>query len=224
MEIGEAMLPFMHSSATVPPGTIAAGLLLQRIVAVLIVSVIAVSFASAWMTPGYIATQVGVVLLCCIAIAYLIGHDGARARFNTVVGRRYGPILNGFYASWVEMLQEKRFRRLLPHVLLMLFRFATVVLSYYVVYLSFGISIPFLALTGILAISTLATIVPISLNGLGIVEAILVMSLRRYAVDPAEVLSVCLMGRSLWMLVLLSWSMLFWMVRWCEPRASQTAR
>ena len=92
-QIGEVMLPFMRGSATVPPGTIAAGLLLQRMVAVLVIAVAAVCFASPWITPGYVIVQFFVVILGCTAITYLIGHDGARARFNAVVGRRYGPIL-----------------------------------------------------------------------------------------------------------------------------------
>ena len=222
-QMGEALLPYMHSSATIPPGTIAAGLLLQRIVAVLIVSVIAVSFASAWMTPSYIATQVGAVGLCCIAIASLIGHEGARARFNAFVGRRYGPILSGFFGSWVKMLQEKRLRRLLPHVFLMVFRFAAMVMANYVMFLSFGISIPVFVLTGTIAVAVLATIIPISFGGLGIVEGVMVLSLGHAGVSSEEVLSVCVMGRCLSIFSLLNWSFLFWVVGWSEFRSNQPA-
>lgn len=222
-QLGEAMLPYLRGGATVPPGTIAAGLVLQRIVAMLIVSVTAVWFASSWIRPGYFIAQIGVVVAGCIAVAYLIGHDGARARFNAVVGRRYGAVLDGFYHSWVRMLQEKRLRRLLPHVLLMIFRFATMVVAGYVVYLSFGISIPLPALTGIIAATTLATVVPISFNGLGIVEGIMVLSLHRYGVSSEEVLLVSVVGRSLGMLNFLSWSVLFWIVGWGENRSSLRA-
>ena len=222
-QMGEAMLPYLRGGATIPPGTIAAGLLLQRIVAMLIVAVTAVCFASSWISPSYVVAQIGVVVLGCIGITYLIHHDGARARFNATFGRRFGPILTGFYGSWMEMTQEKRLHRLLPHVLLMSFRFATLVLANYVVYLSFGISIPLTALAGIIAVTTLATVVPISLNGLGIVEAVMVLSLRQYGLSSEEVLSVCVMGRSLWMLTFLNWSLIFWMVGWSEYRSRQPA-
>ena len=222
-QIGELMLPYMHGSATIPPGTIAAGLLLQRIVAVLIVAVTAVCFASSWLTPGYIIAQIGVVILGCIAMTALIGHVGARARFNAIVGQRYGPILKGFYGSWLEMTRENRMRRMLPHVSLMAFRFAMSVLGSYVIFLSLGVSVPLAPLTGILAIATLATAIPISLNGLGIVESVTVLSLRHYGPEAEEILSACVLGRSLIMLVLLSWSFLFWIVRWNEQRASQAA-
>jgi uncharacterized protein (TIRG00374 family) len=222
-QMGEAMLPYLRGGATVPPGTIAAGLLLQRIVAMLIVSISALSFAASWIKPVYFVAQIGVVVLGSIAITYLIGHSGARARFNAIVGRRYGPVLNGFYDSWVQMLQEKKLHRLLPHVLLMIFRFATMVVANYVVYLSFGISIPLPDLTGIIAVATLATVVPISLNGLGIIEAVMVLSLRQHGLSSEEVLSVCVMGRSLSMLTFLNWSLIFWMVGWSEYRSRQPA-
>jgi uncharacterized protein (TIRG00374 family) len=220
-QMGEAMLPYLRGGATIPPGTIAAGLLLQRIVAMLIVAVTAVCFASSWISPGYVVAQIGVVVLGCIGITYLIHHDGARARFNATFGRRFGPILTGFYGSWMEMTQEKRLHRLLPHVLLMSFRFATMVVANYVAYLSFGISIPLTALAGIIAVTTLATVVPISLNGLGIVEAVMMLSLRQYGLSSEEVLSVCVMGRSLSMLTFLNWSLIFWMVGWSEYRSRQ---
>lgn len=221
-QIGEAMLPYMHASGNVSPGTIAAGLLLQRIVAMFLVAVTAVCLAPSWISTGYIAAQIGGVIFGCIAIAYLIGHEGARARFNTIVGGRYGPILSGFYGSWMQMLRNNRWHRLLPHVCFMIFRFVFVVLTYFVVYISFGISIPLPALTGITAVTILATIVPISLNGLGVTEAIMMLSLQPHGISAEEVFSACVMGRSLWMLVLFSWSCLYWIIGWGDCRRSQS--
>jgi uncharacterized protein (TIRG00374 family) len=222
-QIGELMLPYMHGSATIPPGTTAAGLLLQRIVAMLIVAVTAVCFASSRISSEYVIAQSGFVILGCIAMTSLISHGGARARFNAIVGHRYGPILNGFYGSWLEMTRENRMRRMLPHVSLMALRFAMSVLGSYFIFLSLGVSVPLAALTGVLAIATLATAIPISLNGLGIVESVTVLSLRHYGPEAEEILSACVLGRGLMMLVLLSWSFLFWIVRWNEQRASQAA-
>ena len=220
-QIGEALLPFMHGSAAVPSGAIAAGLLLQRMVAVLIVSVTAVCFASSWTGLGNVIAYVVAGIIGCTTIAYLISHDGARAAFNRVIGRRCGPILSGFYCSWLQMVREDRMRRLLPHVSLMIFRFAATVLSSYFVFLSFEIAVPIFELTGILAIATLATVVPISLNGLGIVEAVIVLALRPYGLRSEEILSACVTGRGLSLLVLLGWSLLFWMVRWSEHRTGR---
>ena len=222
-QMGEALLPYMHSSATIPPGTIAAGLLLQRMVAMLIVAINAVCFGSSWMTTGHVAAPIGLMVLGFITITSLIGHEGARARFNAVVGRRYGPILNGFFGSWVKMLQEKRLRCLLPHVFLMVCRFAAMVMANYVMFLSFGISIPVFVLTGTIAVTVLATIIPISFGGLGIVEGVMVLSLEHAGISSEEVLSVCMMGRCLSIFSLLNWSFLFWVVGWSEFRSNQPA-
>ena len=222
-QLGEALLPYMNRSTTAQPGTIVAGLVMQRIVAVLVVSLAAVVFCSSWMRPDALIAFTGGGVLFCVVVACLIGHTGIRAAANHFIGKRCGPVLNGFYSAWQKIVHENRTRRLLPHALLMILRYGATVTASYVVFRSFDISVPYFALTGVLAVATLATLIPISLSGLGVVEAVTVLSLRSYGVNSEEILAACLVGRGLTLIVLLNWSLVFWTVRWTSHRSTQRA-
>ena len=212
-QAAEAALPYIAGRERFAPGEIAACLLIQRMIALGIIVLVAVAGAGRWATPALLWGAAGLVLLACLTAIAIIGTASVRTRLNEFVTRHFGSILFGFYDTWTSVFRDRQ-GRLLTHVLLMICRFFIGVGSIYATLMAFDVTVPFWEMSALAALATLSVLVPISINGLGVVEGIFVIGLADYGYGTEQVLAACLAGRVLSILTLLVWSALYFFLRW----------
>lgn len=200
-QMGEAALPYVASRGRFKPGEIAAALVVQRFAALLIVVIAALLGAGRWAPSSYLWGIAGAVLLVCVALGLLIAHAGVRGWINQQVGRRFGPILAGFYDAWRAMLRDRP-ARLGLHLGLMVLRFGLSVAGSYALFQAFDIQVPFAELLALSALAVLASLAPVTINGVGITEGVFVLALSGYGYAPEVVVASCLAGRVMTALVM----------------------
>lgn len=200
-QMGEAALPYVASRGRYQPGEIAAALLVQRFAALLIVVVAALLGAGRWASAGTLWAVAGTVLLGCVLLALLISHAGVRGWINAQVGRRFGPILAGFYDAWRAMVRERP-ARLMLHLALMVLRFGLSVAGGYAMFQAFAIQVPFGELMALTALAILAGLAPVTINGVGVTEGVFVLALSGYGHGAEVVVASCLAGRVMTALVM----------------------
>jgi uncharacterized membrane protein YbhN (UPF0104 family) len=165
-----------------------------------------------WMPPGAMWTALGAALLAPAALVAMVQSVRVRRWLGGLVARVLGQPLYGFYASWKLLCGERR-SRLGAHVVLMAARLLISVGFTYCILLSFGVSIPILPWTGIVCAAVLTTCIPISIWGIGTVEAVVVFGLGQFGVGSDFGLSTCLVWRALHIGVLMAWLGLYALVR-----------
>jgi len=217
-QAGEAALPYVSGRGRFAPGEIAASLVIQRITSLGIILVVAVIGAGAWAEPSLLWGAAAFVLLSCLTVIAMITNSSARGWLNEFVGRRFGPILHGFYDTWTSVFRDRR-GRFMAHVVLMVSRFLIGVASSYAMFMAFDVVVPFWDLAALSAFTTLAVLIPISINGIGVTEGIFVAALADYGYGTEQVLTACLAGRVLWILTVLVWSGAYWFLGWREGQA-----
>jgi uncharacterized membrane protein YbhN (UPF0104 family) len=94
------------------------------------------------------------------------------------------------------------------------------VASGYSIFQAFGVVVPFWDLAALMACTTLAVLIPISFNGLGVTEGIFVAALAAYGNGTEQVLTACLAGRLLSLVTLLAGSAAFWFLRWQDRQVA----
>lgn len=218
-QAGEAVLPYVSGRGRFAPGEIAASLVIQRMTSLGIVVVVAVVGAGRWADPTMLWAGAAFVVLSCLAAIAMIRNSSARSWLNKLVNRYFGSILHGFYDTWTSVFRDRR-GRLLSHVMLMIGRFVVGVASIYAVLMAFDVAVPFRELAALSALATLAALVPISINGVGVTEGIFVAALLGYGYGTEQVLTACLAGRALAILTLLVGSAAYWFLRWRERQAA----
>ncbi|MEJ1938580.1 lysylphosphatidylglycerol synthase domain-containing protein, partial [Nostoc sp. NIES-2111] len=166
---------YVASRGRYQPGEIAAALVVQRFAALLIVVVAALLGAGRWASAGTLWAVAGTVLLGCVLLALLISHAGVRGWINAQVGRRFGPLLAGFYDAWRAMLRDRP-GRLVLHLGWVLLRFSLSVAGGYVMFQAFDIQVPFAELMALSALAVVATLAPVTVNGVGITEGVFVLA------------------------------------------------
>lgn len=212
-QAGEVALPYVSGRGRFAPGEIAAALVIQRITALGIIVFVAVLGAGRWAKPSLLWIAAAFVLLSCLAAIAMIRNTSVRGWLNAFVDQRFGSVLFGFYDTWTSVFRDRR-GRLVTHVVLMIFRFFVGVASTYAALMAFDVAVPFWDLAALVALATLAVLVPISINGLGVVEGIFVAGLADFGYGTGQVLAACLAGRALSIFTFLLWSALYWFLRW----------
>jgi len=216
-QAGEVALPYVAGRGRFAPGEIAAGLVIQRMISLGIVFLVAVAGARRWADSSVLWAIGAVGLVICLAFAAVITNARARSWLNEMVGRRFGPILYGFHDTWIGVFRDRR-GRLLLHVMLMVARFVMGVVATYAMLLAFGIVVPFQNVAALSALANLASVIPISVNGVGVVESIFVVALADYGYGTEQVLAASLAGRLLSILILLICSAAYWFLQGREGR------
>jgi uncharacterized protein (TIRG00374 family) len=218
-QAGEVVLPYVSGRGRFAPGEIAASLVIQRMVSLGIIVLVAVIGAGRWAERSFLWSAAALVLLSCLAAIAIIRNYTARSWLSELVNRRFGPVLYGFYDTWTSVLRDRR-GRLLSHIILMMGRFALTVASSYAVLMAFGVAAPFWELAALSALATLAVLVPISINGIGVTEGIFVAGLADDGYGTEPVLAACLAGRVMVIFTFLAWSGAYWFLRWREREAA----
>jgi len=218
-QAGEVALPYVSGRGRFAPGEIAASLVIQRMTSLGIIALAAVFGAGRWADPVMLWGATAFVLFSCLVAIAMIRNADIRGWFNEFVDRHFGSILYGFYDTLTSIFRDRR-GRLLTHVVLMLGRFMVAVASSYTLLVAFGVAVPFWDLAGLSALATLAALVPISINGLGVTEGIFVVGLANYGYGTEQVLAACLAGRVLGILTLLLGSAAYWFLRWEDGRSA----
>jgi uncharacterized membrane protein YbhN (UPF0104 family) len=218
-QAGEMALPYIAGRGRFAPGEIAASLVIQRMVSLGIVVVVALAGAGRWTQTWILWGGGGLVLLSCLAGIGMIRNGTIRTWLNNFVNRRFGPILFGFYDTWTGIFRERR-GRLLLHVILMICRFVIAVGAGFFIFRSVGVVVPFWDYAALTAWTTLALLIPISVNGVGVTEGIFVAALSAYGNGTEQVLAASLAGRTLSILILLAGSAAYWFLRRREHHAT----
>lgn len=216
-QMGEAALPYIASRGRFSTGEVAAALVIQRLVALLIVVVAALTGAGRWAPAGYLWGAALAVVGAGVVLMALISNARVRARINETIGRRFGPILAGFYEAWRSMLRDRP-GRLVLHVVFMVLRYAITIGGSYAVLAAFGIQVPFAELAALTAVAVLASLAPLTINGVGITEGIFVLALAGYGYSSEKVLVACLAGRLMTALVMAACAALYLALEWCIGR------
>lgn len=216
-QAGEVALPYVAGRGRFVPGEIAASLVIQRMVALGIIVLVAILGAGRWVQPIVLWSAAAFVLLGCAAAVVMIRNSRLRSWLNDIVDRRFGSILYGFYDTWTSVFRDRR-GRLVGHVFLMTVRFLVGALASYTILMAFSVSVPFWDLAALSALATLAALVPISINGIGVTEGIFVAALSGYGFATEQILAACLVGRALGIMTVLTGSAVYWYLRWRERR------
>ena len=196
----EAALPFALCSKQVTAGQVAAGLVLQRLVGLLVLFTLAVMAGSRLLGEvGWAVAGVAVVAIVATATA-TIACRPVRSWVGGIVETRFHVTLPGFHKHYSAILNEGK-RRLAVHSIIMLLRAILNAAASYLVLLSFGVYIPFFFWVGVVAAAALAGLVPITPSGLGVSEGLVVFGLAAHGYQPEPILSTCLVSRAICVLV-----------------------
>lgn len=193
-QMGEASLPYVGGRGRFAPGEIAAALVIQRIVALATLVAFAIWGAGSWVSSAYLWAATLFILVACFVLVLLISNHRIRESVSQFIGKRFGPILHGFYVSWTAMLQQRR-GRLLAHIASMQVRYLLAVASTYMLLAGFDIYVPFADLAALAALASLAALLPVTINGVGVTEGVFVLALSSFGYAAAPVIAACLAGR-----------------------------
>ena len=211
-QAAEIALPYVAGRGRFAPGEIAASLVVQRMTAFWLIMLVASWGADRWIGTGVLWVAAGLGALGSGTATALISATGVRRRVNDFVGRYFGSILAGFYETWCSFFRERR-TRLAAHVALMAVRLLAVLAAGYASLQAFGIEAPFWLVSAAMAVAMLASMLPISLNGIGVVEGILVAALAGRGFGVERVLAASLAGRIISLVSALGWAGLYWFVQ-----------
>jgi uncharacterized membrane protein YbhN (UPF0104 family) len=222
-QAAEAALPYIAGRGRFAPGEILAGLVIQRMTSLGVVLAFTVIGAGKVTSRSTLLIAVTVTLSICLAVTGLITNGRTRGWLNELVGRRFGPVASGFYDTWVDVFHRGR-GRLLIHIVLMVTRFVAGVGATFAMFLAFGIAVPFWVLSALLAVATLASSFPISVNGIGVSEGIFVTALANYGYGTEQVLGASLAARLLVIATFSVFSVAYWHWRKASKESTRISK
>jgi len=138
------------------------------------------------------------ILLFAVFILTLVFYNKERARFLLgFVYRRALPdktkkMAKGTFNSFYEDIPKKRF--MLVAFLLNLVNWMTIYFATYLIGLSVGINLPFFYFLAFLPIGTIVAQIPISINGLGTREAVLISLFALFNISATKVFSMSILS------------------------------
>lgn len=211
-QAGEAVLVLRSRALGLLPGEVAAALLVQRLTALSVIAGVLIVLPAVCLPASAGAALSAAAVL--VAAAVVVLAVGARLRHwaSQWVGRRFGPVLDGFVVSLAAIARAGRWR-LAMHAGLMTVRYFATVAASWLLFASFGVRVPFMVLAIVLAVVNIAGLVPITMNGLGVTEAIGVATLGQLGHAEADVLTACLVGRAIHLGMMLAWLPAAWWMR-----------
>ena len=201
-QAGEMALPYTAGRNRFPPGEIAAGLVLQRMTSLAVLVGAALIGAGQWVQRDYLWAAALAGTVACATVIALIASSQVRAWLNRTIGQRVGPVLAGFHLAWQAMWRDAR-GALVPHAILMCLRFLLMAAAGWAAMHAFGVDASLPDITALMALATLAALIPVSLNGLGVTEGIFVAALTGQGHAAGQVLLACMAARAAGILVLL---------------------
>jgi len=98
--------------------------------------------------------------------------------------------------------------------------YGTIILAQHAVFRAVGVSVPLLEVALVAAVVPLLTLLPLSLNGLGMAESVFVLLYVQLGVDPEVALAAAVLRR-LVDLANSSLGELFWLARPEDPRKNE---
>lgn len=165
----------------------------QLLVGVAKVCVIAVAAAvaplPAWMTRAVLGLLAGLVVLGGALVVASWRHADVAGLLTRVVPPRVATAVGAFARS-LEPLRSAS--RGLPALGLALLKKVVEVAAIVCVQRAFGLALPLSASVVVLAVLSLATLLPLVPGNVGVFEAAVVLALTRFGVSPEEALGVAL--------------------------------
>lgn len=210
-QLAEVALPYIAARGRYAGAAIAASLLIQRIISLLIVASIAVWGSGRWASEG-------------LLWALLVGIGGAAGGLVLLMSRQAGsmPLLSRHIPALVPQLQAFRQAwqriwfshplRLASHLAIMLVRFALSIAGNWMLFAAFEIQIPYADLAAITALAILATLLPVTIGGLGLTEGVFVLALSSYGYSPSSIVAASLSGRAAAAVMFCGWALLYFLL------------
>lgn len=208
-QAGEIALPYIARRSRFAPGEIAASLVIQRMVAFWLIVLLAIAGGDRLNLGAALWFAAAVGASGCASAAFLIASGPVRNRVNRLADRYVGPVLGGFHDTWRSVFRKRR-TRLALHILLMAARLAVTNFALYAAFMALGITPPLLTFAGASAVAMLAAMVPISVNGIGVVEGVFVTTLAGMGYGTERVLIASLASRIVSIAAALGWAGLYW--------------
>lgn len=206
--IGEAVLPYSLSNPETRSPEIAASLLLQRVVGMVLLVLFGAGSLACGIdlgvsVPFYVSTAslgIGALVACA---AFRWAHKNPAKTSD-----RLRDWLDCFGASWSDTLGGHR-GNLAAHVGVMTFRCFTSFAAWQCILLSFGASIPFTNVILLVCCLNLAAAVPISIAGIGVTDAVMAIGLSTVGYGPELAVALCLAGRGIHAVTAGLWLLLY---------------
>jgi uncharacterized membrane protein YbhN (UPF0104 family) len=135
------------------------------------------------------------ILILLIIIAMMVAGLFFAYHFRRFISkyilRKYAAKFKGFFACMLYILKKKK-KYLALNIFLTLLKWALLISFFNILFLSRGLTVNYFLTGGIIAVMNILSLVPISVDGLGIKEAVGVLLLSRTGIEYAALAGIIL--------------------------------
>lgn len=193
-KIGDFILVYFLKKEGAKTGASAALIILDKMIVLLVALLLAAIGIKLWIIESTVYWGIMAAVVILMAGLFVISPFGITL-IKKVMGK-YSSKFPGFSLTIKQMVLQHSPRMALNFVVIA-FRFFVIALYYYSILRALGISAPILLMVPLFAITTIASLVPLTPNGLGVRESVGLLLFNKIGVGSDIAISLYLIDISL---------------------------
>jgi uncharacterized protein (TIRG00374 family) len=179
--LGEFSFAYFLRKHGVIPGQSTAVVLVDKVITFMILFAVAFFGLSIVLRQDSATYFLLLVAICLLFALVLVFSSFGRSVIKRFILRKYSPIFTGFSKSLFYLLKSK-WASLFVVAVITALRWAIGFFITYLIFRSLGLDVPYLVLAGVMSVTSISALIPISIGGLGVRESVGVVLFLQYGI------------------------------------------
>lgn len=181
-KLGEFSLPYLLNKKGVDYGTGFSSLVVYKLTVFITLAIISIIGFFLFFSV-LVGIRFSIIIICLLFVAcFSLVSKLVRGVIKKYILKTHSSKFKGFYNNIKYLLKNKK-RFIFLSFLIIILRLIVSTFLIYIMFLFFGINVPFIIIPVIVAMALITTLIPISISGLGVKEATAVFLYSRIGVD-----------------------------------------